>query len=182
MLVISWMKKKDLQNYGDKYLSKYYYSPWHKRVKRRNLLSPNWGFLQNVTPYWMNKILIMQKRNQQGLQSGPHDIFGMAIKKVFGFFVLYFQFLIWTARSVAFITSNEKESWEKLELFFFTKEYKNVRRIRTKNQARRADRDSIGWELEKGWGEACNMGLGITGLFKNTWEGISTLIYPIKII
>lgn len=26
------------------------------------------------------------------------------------------------------------------------------------------------------------MGLGITGLFKNTWEGISTLIYPIKII
>lgn len=177
MLVISWMKKKDLQNYGDKYLSKYYYSPWNKSVKRRNLLSPNWGYLQNVTPYWMNKILIMQKSNQQGWQSGLHDIFGIAIKKVFGFFVLYFQFLIWTARSVAFIASNGKKKPRKTGIFF-TKEYKNVRWIRSKNQASRADRDCIGWELEKVWGEACNIGLGNTGLFKNGWEDIPTLIYP----
>jgi len=65
----------------------------------------------------------MQKSNQQGWQSGLHDIFGIAIKKVFGFFVLYFQFLIWTARSVAFIASNEKENQEKLEFFL----QKNIR-------------------------------------------------------
>ena len=103
--------------------------------------------------------------------------FWNSYQKGFWIFCLYFQFLIWTARSVAFIASNEKESQEKLE-FFSTKEYKNVRWIRSKNQARRADRDSIGWELEKVWGEACNIGLGNTGLFKNGWERIPTLIYP----